>query len=96
MARISAALAMLLAMTTIALGADAPRPEPVIIGDATMMKDGTIVMNLWRTADGTPVNGNFKYGVSDPQYADVLHHLGAMKPGETKLVPAWDDDPKPK
>jgi hypothetical protein len=70
---------------------DAPRKQPVIIGDATMAEDGTIIVNMRRTADGMNVSGIIKYGVNDPHYKEVLDHLGGMRPGETRLVPAWED-----
>ena len=69
--------------------------ERVIIGDAVMEDDGTIVVRLRRTADGIHVSGTVSYRVDSPHYKEVLNHLGGMKPGETKLVPAWDD-PEPK
>jgi hypothetical protein len=74
---------------------DAPKPPPVMIGDATMQDDGTIVVNLRRTADGINVSGIVRYRVDDPHYKEVLEHIGGMKPGETKLVPAWDEARKP-
>ena len=69
----------------------AQRKEPVIIGDATMTEDRTIIVRLRRTADGIDVSGVVKYPVGDPSYLKVLNHLGGMNPGDTKLVPAWDD-----
>ena len=77
--------------------ADAPRPgglpgnghanERVIIGDAQMQEDGTILVNLRRTADGINVTGIVRYPTSHPNYKEVLDHIGGMKPGEVKLVP---------
>jgi hypothetical protein len=69
--------------------------ERVIIGDARMQEDGTIVVNLRRTADGINVSGVVSYPTTHPNYKEVLDHIGGMKPGEVKLVPAWDD-PAPK
>ncbi|NVO17510.1 MAG: hypothetical protein HXX10_26075 [Rhodoplanes sp.] len=69
--------------------------EPVIIGDAQMQDDGTIVVNLRRTADGINVSGIVRYPTSHPNYKEILDHIGGMKPGEIKLVPAWGD-PAPK
>jgi hypothetical protein len=79
-------------MTPPALAEDAPGKEPVIVGDARMLDDGTIVINMRRTADGINVSGVFNFPVTDPHYKEVLDHIGGMKPGETRLVPAWDDD----
>ena len=81
-------LAALIMMVPAGYAEDAPKKHSVIIGDATMADDGTIVMNTRRTADGS---GIIKYRVSEPHYKEVLDHLGGMRPGETKLEPAWDD-----
>jgi hypothetical protein len=91
MIRIAAALAALSVMIAAGFAEDAPKKEPFIIGDATMTEDGTIVINLRRTRDGINVSGIVKYAVDDRHYKEVLDHLDGMKPGETKLVPAWDD-----
>jgi hypothetical protein len=91
MIRTLAPLAMLLMIGSVGLAEDAPKKQPFIIGDARMTEDGTIVVNLRRTADGINVSGIVKYTVDDPHYTAVLNHLGGMKPGDTRLVPAWDD-----
>jgi hypothetical protein len=83
-------LAQLIFCNSVAV-ADAQKTEPFYIGDATMVDDGTITVNLRRTTDGRTVVGTVKYPVDDPHYREVLDHIGGMKPGETKLVPAWDD-----
>jgi hypothetical protein len=90
--RTAVALAVLIMMMRSAgFALDPSTTEPFIIGDAKMMEDGTIVMNLRRTGDGINVSGTVKYLVNSPHYKEVLDHLGGMRPGETKLVPAWDD-----
>jgi hypothetical protein len=96
MIRTAIALAMLLASSLSGLAEDSLKKEPFIIGDAVMEADGTIIINLRRTADGIHVTGRVTYPVSDPRYREVLDHLGGMNPGETKLVPAWDDPTPPK
>ena len=80
----------LIVAPTLATAEETARKPPVIIGDAKMLADGTIVVNLRRTADGINVSGIKEYPVGDPYYKKVLDHLGGMSPGETKLVPAWD------
>jgi hypothetical protein len=93
MTRIALALAaVVMIMASPAIAEDAPRKQPVIVGDARMLDDGTIVINMRRTADGINVSGVFNYPVTDPHYKEVLDHIGGMKPGETRLVPAWDDN----
>jgi hypothetical protein len=80
---------------TIGFSAHGHAKEPVFIGDAQMQEDGTIVFNWRRTADGINVSGIVTYPTSHPNYKEVLDHIGGMKPGEVKLVPAWGD-PAPK
>ena len=84
------AFALLLTCAS-ALAAKAQKAEPIYIGDATMAADGTITINLRRTADGINVSGVVKYPIDDPRYREVLNHVGGLRPGETKLVPAWDE-----
>jgi hypothetical protein len=60
------------------------------IGSATMEPDGTIVQ--WLRADdenGTIGHAVIRRSPGEPRYDDLLEHLGGMKPGETKPVPAW-------
>jgi hypothetical protein len=76
-----------------AAGADRTMPktsgksiDPAIIGEATMQPDGTLVLRLFRPAEATAT-----YAPADPRYREVLAHLGGMRPGETKPVPAFPD-----
>ncbi len=93
--RTSLAIVSFFAMTSLCSAQEPPKKQPCIIGDATMLEDGTIVLKMRRTCDGIHVSGTKKYETTNPQYRDVLDHMGGMKPGETKLVPAWDDDTRP-
>jgi hypothetical protein len=89
---------LLMMMTLMSAGhaEDAPIKQPVII---EMAEDGTIVVNMRRTADGINVSGIVginvsgivKYRVDAPHYKEVLDHRGGKHPGETRPVPAWDD-----
>ena len=72
-------------------GQEAPKKAPFYIGDATMSEDRTIIIRMRRTTDGMNISGTKRYPVTAPDYKEVLDHLGGMQPGETKLVPAWDD-----
>ena len=64
------------------------------IGSATMQVDGTIVLDL-RATDGTRMLNDIHltYRPADqPQYAELLAHLGGLKPGEGKPVfPPWPE-----
>ena len=56
------------------------------IGTAVMSADGTITLTL-RSPDGA--EGVLAYKKNDPQYARILSHIGGIKPGEHKPVPAF-------
>ena len=87
----------LIVFATLVLAAPAAPAEeiakkaPVMIGDARMLDDGTVILKFRRTADGIHVSGIKKYPVGHPEYQEILDHVGGMSPGETKLLPAWDD-----
>lgn len=62
------------------------------IGDAKMVDDGTI--QVWLRAEGPGgLHGDSFLTISptDDRYQQWLHHLGGLKPGESKLVPPWPD-----
>jgi hypothetical protein len=66
--------------------------EAASIGVATMASDGTIELRLRATGPGGMVGEGFlTYRPNDPQYGDILRHLGGLRPGETKSVPPWPD-----
>ena len=56
------------------------------IGVAVMGEDGTITLNL-RSPDGA--EGVLVYKKGDPNYARIYSHLGGIRPGEHKPVPAF-------
>jgi len=63
------------------------------IGAATMKPDGTIVLQL-RLEDDTGIgDALYEIAPSDPDYQEILDHLGGLEPGQSKHVPAWPDEP---
>lgn len=65
--------------------------EPAI-GVASMEEDGTIVLRLIaRGPGGLTGEGLLRYPRSHPQYKEILHHIGPMKPGESRPVSPWPD-----
>ncbi|HEY3451045.1 MAG TPA: hypothetical protein VGK67_32105 [Myxococcales bacterium] len=66
-----------------------PEKAPESIGSATMKEDGTIVMMLRATGGGAVGDAMLTYPKSHPEYANILKHLGGLKPGETKPVPPF-------
>jgi hypothetical protein len=62
------------------------------IGMATMQPDGTIIMDMRAESDKGDIGiGRLVYSPSDPQYQEILKHLGGLKPGEPKPVPPFPD-----
>lgn len=62
------------------------------IGVATMLPDGTIMLDLHsRTADGSIGDARLVYAKNNREYSSILHHLGGLKPSEVRSVPPWPD-----
>jgi hypothetical protein len=61
------------------------------IGIATMLPDGTLVLDLTTRAGGMIGHAHFTYAPSDPKYDATLRHIGGLRPGEHKNVPPWPD-----
>ena len=65
---------------------------PASIGVATMSAERVITLQLRATGDGGMVgDGLLTYAPGDPNYNEVLTHLGGLEPGESKPVPPWPD-----
>ncbi len=78
--------------------ADNSRDEPMTddassIGSATMESDGTIVLQLRAEGPGVRGDAQLRYPRGHKQYDSVLEHLGGLRPGESKPVPPWPDEP---
>jgi hypothetical protein len=61
-----------------------PKPVDRTIGTATMLADGTIVMNLRTSMDTGTGRLTQKLKPTDVQYAVVLKQLGGLRPGQSK------------
>jgi hypothetical protein len=64
------------------------------IGTATMLRDGTIVLDLRAEAGPSGPKGDARltYPPGHPQYREILEHVGGLHPGETRNVPPWTDE----
>ncbi len=65
------------------------------IGTAKMLADGSIDLRLYTTTDGKDAHIFQALHKGDKLFDEVLSHVGGLKPGETKAVAPWPDDPKP-
>jgi hypothetical protein len=57
------------------------------IGEATMQKDRTIVLDLYE-----PAHARVVYPPSHPEYRKILDHVGGLEPEQHKLVLPWPDE----
>jgi hypothetical protein len=68
---------------------DAATPsDRKVIGQAAMLEDGTIVLDL-RMEDpksGAIGDARLRYRKGEPDYQPTLDHLGGLKPGEIKPI----------
>jgi hypothetical protein len=76
-------------------GAAAPE-DPVVgrpIGDATMRRDGQLVLNLVaESPQGDHGLAQFTYSLTDKDYARTLVHIGGICPGRRgRIVPPWPE-----
>lgn len=70
----------------------APAVAPVSksIGTAHLTKDGLLEVMLRAEGDGGMVgDAFFVYKKSTPEYAEMMKHIGGLKRGESKPVPAY-------
>ena len=66
--------------------------EAESIGSAHMEADGTVVLRLRAEgAAGMVGEGVLMYRPTDHDYANVLGHLGGLRPGEEKPVPPFPE-----
>ena len=60
------------------------------IGIATMLTDGSIILNLRAESESDLVgHAEITYKTNDPEYKNIIKHLGGLSKGESKLVPPW-------
>jgi hypothetical protein len=59
------------------------------VGRATMSADGAITLQLRSLWPNPIAETELVYAPDDPQYEEIKHHLGGLKPGESKPVPPW-------
>jgi hypothetical protein len=62
------------------------------IGMAEMLSDRTIILQLRAEGpSGAMGDGRLVYPAGHDRYAEVLKHLGGLKPGEKKPVAPWPE-----
>jgi hypothetical protein len=56
------------------------------IGTATMLQDGTLVLDVRAMGPGMVGDARLTYPPTHANYAEVKKHLGAVQPGQTVPV----------
>ena len=84
-------VAALLLTATLVLAEDSSGASDAqrLIGIATMMPDGTIVLDLHGGRESNYAMGHFEYPPTHKDYDAMLKHLGGLAPGQKKGVPPW-------
>ena len=83
---------ILIIATFMMLGCSAVKTEESTepsIGVATMNNDRSITVQLRATSDDIVGDSLFVYYITDPEYKNILKHIGGIKPGESKPVRPW-------
>jgi hypothetical protein len=66
--------------------------QKAFVGDAEMLDDGTIVLNLFaQKNDAAPGATQLIYPLDHKDYKVILRHIGNIKPGEKVGVRPWPD-----
>lgn len=59
-----------------------------------MREDRTLVLQLRAEGEGGALgDAQIELQPDDPRYAEVLAHLGALEPGDTRAVPPFPEPP---
>jgi hypothetical protein len=59
------------------------------VGRTKMSADGTITLQLRSLWPDPIAESELVFAPDDPQYEEIKHHLGGIKPGESKPVPPF-------
>jgi hypothetical protein len=62
-----------------------------MIGVAWMTEDRSVHLRLRVDHDDSFGHSLLVFAPGDKEYQSVLDHLGGLKPGDYKSVPAWED-----
>lgn len=67
--------------------ASAKESKEKTIGSVKMLSDGVIVLTLRAKTGGVIGDAEFSFTKDEPKYAEILRHVGGLKPGEEKGFP---------
>ena len=74
----------------------APAATPAAsVGVATMLQNGTILVGVPGPGSDSRAQAVLMVEPGDSTYQPIIDHVGGLKPGETKSIPPWPDQPPP-
>jgi hypothetical protein len=91
MVRRAFGIALAFSFSGAALCAENPEAKPSI-GVATMLQNGTILVGVGGP-DAARARAVLMVEPGDTNYQSIIDHVGGLKPGETKPIPPWPDQP---
>jgi hypothetical protein len=75
----------------------AENPAPAqSIGVATMLPNGIILIGVGGGTDLDRARAVLMVEPGDSNYESIIEHVGGLKPGETKPIPPWPNQPPPR
>ena len=83
---------LFLACSGVVLAAENPAPAPSV-GVARMLENGTILIGIRGPGPDSPLQAVLMVEPGDTNYQQIIDHVGGLKPGETKSIPPWPDQP---
>ena len=71
-------------------------PSPAAsVGVATMLPNRTILVGVPGPGGDSRAQAVLMVEPGDSTYQPIIDHVGGLKPGETKSIPPWPDQPSP-
>ena len=91
MARLALTVALAASFSGVAWAAETPAAGKAI-GVATMLPNGIILVGV-SGPDSERARAVLMVEPGDTNYQAIIDHVGGLKPGETKPIPPWPDQP---
>jgi hypothetical protein len=92
MVRLALWVALAASLSGLASAAENPQSAKSI-GVATMLANGTILVGVGETGSDARARAVLMVEPGDSQYQAIIDHVGGLKPGETKPIPPWPNQP---
>ena len=94
MSRLTLWVALGASFSSVTWAVENPNAEKSI-GVATMLQNGTILVGVSGPDSNSRARAVLMVEPGDTNYQSIIDHVGGLKPGETKNIPPWPDQPLP-